>query len=58
VTNDVINLNPDIVIVAGGINDSSGYTAAAIQTEAAALFAAIQAGVPNVTIIVVSPSWT
>jgi GDSL-like Lipase/Acylhydrolase family len=47
VTNDVINLNPDIVIVAGGINDSSSYTAAAIQTEAAALFAAIQAGVPK-----------
>lgn len=54
VQNDVIDQNPDIVVVAGGINDR-GYTATALQAEAELLFAAIRAGLPNAVLIVVSP---
>jgi len=54
VQNDVIDQNPDIVVVAGGINDRS-YSASALQTEAETLFAEIKAGLPNVVLIVISP---
>jgi lysophospholipase L1-like esterase len=58
VQNDVIDSGADVVIVAGGLNDSSGYTASAIQTEAGLLFAAIRAGLPNARLIVVAPFWS
>lgn len=51
---DVFPFSPDVVIVAGGLNDTA-FTLAQMQTEAALLFAALQAGLPNATIIVFSP---
>jgi len=51
---DITANNPDIVIVAGGHNDTS-YTTAAIQAEAALLFAAIKSGSPKAKLIVVGP---
>lgn len=57
VQNDVIDNNPDVVIIAGGLNDYASYSAAAIGTEAALLFAAIIAGLPRVQLIVVGPWW-
>jgi lysophospholipase L1-like esterase len=57
VVNDVINLNPDVVIIAGGINDQGAYSAAAIEAEASLLFAQIKAALPNVTLIALSPFW-
>jgi lysophospholipase L1-like esterase len=53
---DVIARNPDIVIVAGGLNDHSvGATGAQVQTEAGLLFDAILAGLPQVTLIATGP---
>lgn len=57
VQTDVIDLSPDIVIVAGGINDSSGYTANQIQTAAELLYDTIRAALPGATLIVLSPWW-
>jgi lysophospholipase L1-like esterase len=59
---DVIAYSPDVVIVAGGLNEVSGigaatYTASQLQTEAAALFTQIKAGLPNALLVVVSPFW-
>ena len=48
---DVIDVNPDIVIVTGGINDSAA-TPAALQAEAVLLFTAIRSGLPNAALIV------
>lgn len=53
---DIIARSPDIVIVAGGYNDST-FADAAIQTEAGLLFDAIRAGLPQATLVVVGP-WT
>lgn len=57
VQEDVIDAAPDLVIVAGGINDHSVATAAAINAEADLLYADIQAGLSGVPIIVVGPFW-
>ncbi len=54
VIQDCINLAPNIVVIAAGINDQS-FTAAQVGTEAALLYAQIRAGLPNATLIVVSP---
>jgi lysophospholipase L1-like esterase len=59
---DVIAYSPDVVIVAGGLNEVSGigaatYTASQLQAEAVALFAQIKAGLPNALLVVVSPFW-
>ena len=51
---DVINQSPDIVVVAGGINDTA-FTKAQIQTEAGLLYAQIRAALPNVKLIAVGP---
>lgn len=51
---DCIALNPALVIVAGGHNDT-GATAGSLTTEAAALFAQLRAGLPSARIVVVSP---
>lgn len=53
-TKDCLNLAPSIVVVAAGINDSA-FTAAQVGTEAALVYAAIRAGLPNAKLIVVSP---
>lgn len=59
IQNDVIDLAPDIVIVAGGHNDTTtsnaAYTAAALQTEATAFYTALRAALPNALIIAVGP---
>ncbi len=54
---DVIAKNPDIVVVAGGINDYASYSSAAIGAEATALFAAIAAGLPSARLVVSAPFW-
>jgi len=56
VASDVIAYAPDVVIVAGGINDTSS-SQAAVQAEAALLYAQIRAGLPNAVLVVVSPFW-
>lgn len=56
-TTDIVNRAPEIVVVAGGINDYATYTKAQIQTEAGLLFAAIRSGLPNARLVVVSPWW-
>ena len=56
VQTDVINHRPDLVIVAGGINDTAS-TPAAIGAEAGLLFDAILTGLPHVTLVVVGPFW-
>lgn len=54
VQTDVIAHSPDIVIVAGGINDST-YTRQAMLDEASALFDQIHAGLPDATLVVIGP---
>ena len=54
VQTDVVNLNADLVIVAGGHNDTS-FTNAAIQAEADLLFKAIKAGASKPRLIVTGP---
>ena len=54
VQNDVIARNPDIVVVAGGINDSA-YTPAQLGAEAALLYEQIRAGLPGARLYVLSP---
>lgn len=51
---DVIARSPDIVLVAGGINDA-GSTQAAIQAAASSLFDTIRAGLPNALVAVAGP---
>ena len=55
--NDVIPFAPQIVMWAGGLNDQGTYTAANIQAEALACYQAIQAGIPGVVQVVLSPFW-
>lgn len=54
IQNDVIQYNPDIVIVHGSVNDA-GQTPSALTAEATALYQAIRAGLPDATLIVVLP---
>lgn len=54
--NDVLRWNPDLIVVAGGINDGA-FTAAQITTEAGLLFAMLKAGAPDARIVVLSPFW-
>jgi lysophospholipase L1-like esterase len=55
VATDVIAYAPDVLIIAGGINDAA-YSDAAIQAEAALLFAQISAALPN-TLVFVNGPW-
>lgn len=55
VTTDVINQNPNIVIIAGGYNDYGTYTPGQVGTEAGLLFDAIINGLPNAEVIVIGP---
>jgi lysophospholipase L1-like esterase len=54
---DVYPFSPDIVIFAGGINDWTLFTPAQIQAEVTADIQAVQANVPGVTVVVLSPFW-
>lgn len=54
ITADVTAWNPDIVIVAGGHNDT-GSTNGDIQTEVGLYFAALRAALPNATLICAGP---
>ena len=54
IATDVTALNPDIVVVTGGYNDTGSFTAAQEGTEADALYAAIKTGNPNATLLVCS----
>jgi lysophospholipase L1-like esterase len=53
---DVIAYSPDIVVWAGGHNDT-GYTAAALQAEALACFQAVAAALPNCQQVVLGIIW-
>lgn len=55
VQNDVIDLDPDVVIIAGGHNDYPTYTQAQIEAEAKLLFETIHAALPDAHIFVVGP---
>lgn len=46
---------PDVVIVAGGINDCNNFAPAEIQAEAGTYFAALRAAAPQMAIIVFGP---
>ncbi len=48
---DVIDLNPDIVIIPGTINDN-GYTYAEVYDAATLVFADLRAGLPNAVVMV------
>lgn len=52
VQNDVINQNPDYVVIAGGINDGA-FTPDAIYAAALSLYTTIQEGLPDAKIFVV-----
>jgi len=54
VQSDVINRNPDIVIIAGGLNDSS-YLPASVQAEAQALYDTVSTNLPSTKLVVVGP---
>ncbi len=51
---DVIAYNPEIVLIAGGINDQR-FSASALGAEAAALYSQLQNGLPNTRIVVIGP---
>lgn len=51
---DVLNYNPEVVIIAGGVNDQQA-SAANLSSEAAMLYAMLQQGLPNARIVVVGP---
>lgn len=53
---DVIDHAPDVVVVAGGINDRL-HPPSSVGTEAGLLFDAIISGVPAVELLVVGPWW-
>jgi lysophospholipase L1-like esterase len=57
-TKDVYNRNPDIVFIAGGINDHASYTEAAIQAEALSVFNAIRTNLPHARIYTMGPFWS
>jgi lysophospholipase L1-like esterase len=54
---DILPFTPDGVIFAGGINDTSFTTAAAVGVEAAACFDQVRAALPNCDLIAISPFW-
>jgi lysophospholipase L1-like esterase len=56
VQSDVITNNPDIVMVAGGINDL-GYPSNQLYSAASQLYSTLKQGLPAATILVVGPWW-
>lgn len=58
VQHDVIDLNPDVVVICGSTNDATGgYSKAAILSEARLLFAEIKSNLPDVILFATSPTW-
>lgn len=57
IATDVTALAPDIIVVSGGYNDTGSFTAAQEGTEAAALYAALQAANPAATLVVCGPNF-
>jgi lysophospholipase L1-like esterase len=57
IVTDCINYNPDMYVLAGGLNDYASFTAAAIGAEVATLCAQLKAALPNANGIVMSPFW-
>jgi lysophospholipase L1-like esterase len=53
---DVIAHDPDVVLIAGGINDHAG-SQPAILAAAQSLYSSILDGIPGVALIVVGPWW-
>ncbi|HEV7924139.1 MAG TPA: SGNH/GDSL hydrolase family protein [Verrucomicrobiae bacterium] len=56
VQSDVITNNPDIVMVAGGINDL-GYPSNQLYSAASQLYSTLKQSLPAATILVVGPWW-
>lgn len=54
--NDVLRWNPEVIVVAGGLNDGA-FTAAQLTAEAGLLFAMLKGGAPDAQIVVLSPFW-
>ncbi|AIW03326.1 hypothetical protein CPT_Mater169 [Bacillus phage Mater] len=52
IQHDVIDVNPDIVFIAGGINDTS-FTVDAIKAEADLLYKQLKTALPNAKIVVI-----
>lgn len=50
---DVLNLKPDVLIIAGGTNDTT-YTDAAIRAAVGSLFAQVKQALPQIPVIVLS----
>lgn len=50
INTEVVPLNPDVVTVAGSVNDTNGFSLGAIQTAVNAFFPAIRAALPNAAI--------
>lgn len=54
---DLIAFNPDVWVIAGGINDYINYTAEEVGAEAALLYSQIKQALPSSVGIVLSPFW-
>jgi lysophospholipase L1-like esterase len=54
---EVLEANPDFVVVTGGRNDLSRTTEPAYAAGVAEFFAALRRGLPHVTIMALSPIW-
>lgn len=57
VQTDIVDLNPDVVILAMGINDSSVSDLSLVEADIITTFNTIKTGLPNSTIIALG-SWT
>lgn len=57
VQTDVIDQAPNVVLIAGGLNDHGDYSASAIGTEAGLLYDQILTGLPTVELVIVGPWW-
>lgn len=54
---DLFPHNPDIAIIAMGLNDQTTYTESQIQTAAEGVFDSIRSTLPDAILIVVGPWW-
>lgn len=57
IVSDCLAWAPDIIVVAGGINDIGTYTAALIGAESLLLFQQIMTALPGVVLIATSAPW-
>ncbi len=56
VQSDVIRNHPDVVLIAGGINDAA-YPVNVLRTQAQALYDAIGTNLPSTRLVVLGPWW-